>query len=90
MKLINHQMVELISIIAAMGVTATECVVDEAHTLKRPRIPPPLRYRDTRISGSYDDNVQPRAPRAPDPERMSAAEAKRARKAAKFKREQSK
>lgn len=50
-------------------------------------IPPPPRYRDIKIAGSYDDNVIARTPKAPDPERLSAAEAKRARKAAKFKRE---
>lgn len=52
-------------------------------------IEPPPRYCDIKIAGSYDDNVIPRTPRTPDPERLSAAEAKRARKAAKFKRENS-
>lgn len=52
-------------------------------------IEPPPRYRDIKIACSYDDNVIARTPKAPDPERLSAAEAKRLRKAAKFKRENS-
>lgn len=55
-------------------------------------IDPPPRYRDTRIKGSYDDNSCVAADPGPPPtaqqtadaaERMSAADAKRARKAAK-------
>jgi hypothetical protein len=44
-------------------------------------IPPPPRYRDIKIAGSYDDNVQPAPVR--DVQALSAAELKRARKAAK-------
>lgn len=49
--------------------------------------PPPPRLRRNSIPGTYDDNVKPRAPKPADREAMSAAEAKRARKAAKRARE---
>jgi hypothetical protein len=77
--------------LVALGVEATRnpditVVMDEAHKLRKLRIDPPPRYRDTRIKGSYDDNAAPRPVK--DPEAMSAADAKRARKAAKRLKEQ--
>jgi len=70
------------------GVIQGSVVIHPGETAAQ-AIEPPPRYRDIKIAGSYDDNVIARTPRAPDPERLSAAEAKRARKAAKFKRENS-
>lgn len=82
MKSYHFQRVQLAALLAAAlsGTTARVLVVDDVSDFV---IKPPQRFRDTRIAGSYDDNVQPRAPKAPDPERLSAADAKRARKAAK-------
>lgn len=68
-----------------MGDTPAHVILDEYDDLV---IKPPPRHRDIKILGSYDDNVIPRMPRAPDPERLSAADAKRARKAAKRLQEQ--
>lgn len=83
----NLRALQIAAIIAAGGLNVELISTEEAR--KRwpdptRTIDPPPRYRDIKILGSYDDNVQPRTPRAPDPERMSAAEAKRARKAAKL------
>lgn len=71
----------LVALGVAVGAPAPKRRADPKLT-----IDPPQRYRDTRIKGSYDDNVAPRPVR--DSEAISAADAKRARKAAKRLREQ--
>lgn len=89
MKSTSLQRMQIAALLAhahvIMGNTPTHVILDEYSDLV---IKPPPRLRDTRIAGSYDDNVQPRAPKVPDPERLSAADAKRARKAAKRLQEQ--
>lgn len=70
--------------LVAAGILAridVSCVVIEEPVKPEALIIDPPRYRDTRIKGSYDDNVAPSAVK--DPDAMSAADAKRARKAAK-------
>ncbi len=88
----NIRVLQAAALIAAglnVEVLSTEEALKRWPNPEPRRIEPPPRYRDIKIVGSYDDNVIPRTPRAPDPERLSAAEAKRARKAARFKRENS-
>jgi hypothetical protein len=73
--------------LVAMADPDITVVMDEAHKLRKPRvIDPPPKYRNIRIPGSYDDNVVPATVR--DPEALSVADMKRARKAAKRLKEQ--